>query len=393
MSQATIYTHRDQNKVLLDANRRLEERRSEMMQREVWAKGSMNYPDLMNKNQERRVIGGASKRKQLEFTDVDHVEDNDNEAFLDAGVSVDKGQKRPNGFHLNRNLDRLMTLFYDVDIEGIQRLIDGVPQNDDITAFFRAYPEHMGKQFNSDMMGGGIVDDIIRLSKKVKKKKPKKRLEVEEGIELEGGVDLGALVSELPDHAPPDMRNLLADWGDAEIFKMRVCRVPIAQALEVVANAITRGKVSAMKRDANIDRFFHLYMEMAIRNPDGTRNVVLVEKNQKVDVIQGRPGGVQKGSECMNVPLNGSKITLAELFTQAEDVTGAKKYWIYDAVNANCQFFVKWTLQANGLWKDNMESFVIQDVQSAVPRYLGTIMKRVTNLANRVQSFFKGRGY
>lgn len=205
-----------------------------------------------------------------------------------------------------------------------------------------------------------------------------------------------ALVSKLSSSAPPVLRRLVEEWGDAIIFKMRVVRVPISQAIETLANIATFGKFKKTKARLDIDRYFHLFIEMAFYKLDenGERiiQMALVEKNQRVNVIMDRPGGLGQGETAILVPLNRSDLTVAEFFENAENSVGGERLYIYEATTYNCQRFVADLLQANGLWTSDMESFVLQDVSTAVPNYLKSVMGLATNTANRIQAFLRGRG-
>ena len=41
-------------------------------------------------------------------------------------------------------------------------------------------------------------------------------------------------------------------------------------------------------------------------------------------------------------------------------------------------------LSGNELWNSTLEKFIIQDVNSAIPSFLGKVMKTVTNIAHRI---------
>lgn len=269
-------------------------------------------------------------------------------------------RNKPSGTGLTPQDELNFSSTYRTEIIGINQLKDGNPYNDDYDLELRVIK-------NNDNKVGG-------------KKSNKK-----------GGLDFGALISDLPTHAPPDVRKLLEEWGDAEIFKLRVCRVPISDKFTEIGNLLTDGEVSKIKKNLNIDDFFHLYMEMALRKKDNTKTVVLLEKNQKVDVKFNREGGVQKGHACIAVPLP-KGLLLGEFLKNGEDFIGSSKYWIYDAVHQNCQLFVKWTLEGNNLWHNDFEDFVVQNVRDAIPDHLVQVMRGATDIANRLRSFLSGRG-
>lgn len=177
---------------------------------------------------------------------------------------------------------------------------------------------------------------------------------------------------------------------------MRVVRVPISGAIETVANLLTLGKFKKSKEDLNIDNYFHLFIETAFYKLDenGQRivNMALIEKNQKVDVRLNREGGLGAGQEAINVPLIRNDLTLNEFFYNAEQAVGGSRLYVYEATSNNCQRFVADLLQSNGLWTEDMAPFVLQDVATAVPKYLKTLMGWSTGLANKMRTFFRGKG-
>jgi len=191
---------------------------------------------------------------------------------------------------------------------------------------------------------------------------------------------------------PPPLRDVVNRYGDWIITKMRVVRHPIPSMIEKVASIITLGDFDEKKLEMNIDNFFHLFLEFAVKSPDGKEtNVILLEKNQKVHVSAGRSGGLDDNQVGMNVPLGG-KITFAEFIGKGENgpsLSGCQIY-IYDAADCNCQQFVKTMLIGNGLWREGMEEFVVQDVERAIPNWVKRIARVGTDLAAAVESVTGG---
>lgn len=205
-----------------------------------------------------------------------------------------------------------------------------------------------------------------------------------ESSDIDGGLDsLG--VPSLENTRPPAINFLLENYGDWKLFKMRVVRIPINETFEQLANLVTLGKFNKAKIDNNIDLYFHLFIDMAVRSNDGKVALILLEKNQKVTVKYNRQGGLKFGEEAIDVP--NPDITVSQLIETAEKWAQEHQpgcpLYIYDAVNCNCQRFVQTVLRANGLWNPSMDSFVIQNVRSAIPKWLSKVVKGATNLAAR----------
>ena len=96
---------------------------------------------------------------------------------------------------------------------------------------------------------------------------------------------------------------------------------------------------------------------------------------------------LEKGSEEIEIPIH-KQITLNEFMNNGEEYN--KKYgneckmYVYDAITCNCQHFIKDMLKGNELWNPTLERFIIQDVNSSVPSFLGKVMKTATNIAHRI---------
>lgn len=172
-------------------------------------------------------------------------------------------------------------------------------------------------------------------------------------------------------------------------------RKPIFKSIEIAANLITLGKFNEIKKNLNYDHYFHLFSEMYCVNPStegnsGGKTLILLEKNQRVNVVYGRGGGLQGKEEGINISLN-KKLTVKDYIVGGEKY-GGSHFYIYDAVNANCQIFQVDLLKGNGLWKESYKSFILQDVTNAVPSYLVKFAKGATDFAAKVDIALHGKG-
>ena len=374
-----------------------------MQDREEYVDGSLNNPELQIKSRYNKVVG-SGYNKQVEVPAPDQA------------------------------LSRFMSLFYTVGIDGIGRLLDGVPQHDDYIVGLEVYPLPNKKMFNknnmSNYVGGKLFKDTRKsfniLSKQHKMNKNNKLKELERVLislskKYNGGsvepplnnstdvenieeyelkqpkeedtqkYKISAFTEDLPEHAPPEIRQLIKDWGNAKIIKSRICRIPLNPIIKKLGNIITKGKLEENKIKLGYNDLFHLYVEVALQKPDGKIGVFAIEKNQKAGykIIN---GGLRAGSECINQPPT-KNITLSEMFKRAEKTVGANKLWVYNLESANCQDFAVAILgSGNGMLTPEGKKFALQSPSQLLPKYLLNVVKHTTDLANRLKSFMFGKG-
>ncbi len=133
---------------------------------------------------------------------------------------------------------------------------------------------------------------------------------------------------------------------------------------------------------------------MFVTNSSGDKQLILFEKHENVVVKYGRLGGLQGKEEGLNIPLT-HHITVEEYVTNGENYAKTHEqcqFYIYNAVNCNCQFFQRTLLKGNHLWKPQYEKFIVQNVAIAVPPYLERILKGVTDLKAKINIVLRGRG-
>jgi hypothetical protein len=179
--------------------------------------------------------------------------------------------------------------------------------------------------------------------------------------------------------SPSKVDSYLKEHGDQPIQSMSVCKVPLSKGLQKLANLVTLGKFNASKKRLNYADYFHLFLNVTLDNGVQCH----VEKNQTINMGSGhhRPSG----STCTEVKITpSSQVTLNKLFSNALSKVGDHRLYVYDAVSANCQIFIKDLLSSSGLWSSHLESFVMQDVETATNWILRKSMKLATNLASNV---------
>lgn len=205
-----------------------------------------------------------------------------------------------------------------------------------------------------------------------------------ENIEGRGLISLPKLSAD----RPKSFNQLIDKYGDWTITKIRIVRKALLPLLEKLANIVTLGNFEKKKKEININKYFHLFLEIAIRSPEGTNNVILLEKNQRASWKDHVSGGLSSGEEAMDVPLRGKTLSLRKFIENGEDFNKKRKsscsLYIYDAVNCNCQIYVKDMINGSGLWTSTMNDFTVQDVGHSVPSVLAKFLRKVTDTAHRI---------
>ena len=203
----------------------------------------------------------------------------------------------------------------------------------------------------------------------------------------------GDILPELRDERPPAVRQLINNYGDWQIDKIVISKKPIPQTLEKLANIITVGYFEKIKKRSAIEKYMHLYSVLSISQPDGRgQATVLIEKNELVGVkYQDR---VIPGEQDMIVGHVPRGLTVEEYISNGEEFAWQHNlpFYIYDAVDANCQKFQEWLLKGNNLWSHTLSNFILQDVDVAIAPWLKGLLRGVTDLKAKLNIVFHGRG-
>ena len=332
------------------------------------------------------------------------------------------------------HLSNLMSLFDGIGVEGIRRVMAGNPYNDQYIITEKVYNLPNKKVLNSKsstMTGGAkrkIMADLKMMSgnkgRMTKDKVAKALMMLEklrggEGEEEEeekeedlpdddvedikdyemvkpkegttGRFRIKSFFEDLPEHAPPEIRKWLEQWGDATITDAKICRVPLNSAIQKVGNLMTLGKLNKKAKELNYENLFHLFVVLTLKKPNGETKTFLTEKNQKVEV---RPfTGLPPNGVCMPQKPT-KKVLLLDAFKRAEKRIGVKKFWVYSLGGvANCQSYSVGLLgSGNNMLTPEGRKFAMQSPDQLLPQVLLKTTDKITNFANKIRSFWKGKG-
>ncbi len=200
-----------------------------------------------------------------------------------------------------------------------------------------------------------------------------------------------SLIEPVSQFAPPEIRKLIREWGDATIVKVGVCRVPITSAIQKVGNLLSFGKLDQAKKSMGYSDLFHLYLVLTLEKPDGQVQEIYLEKDDKVKYRVFTDSKRTEKADCILAGHN-TGVTVSEMFSKAEKMFGRNRLWEYNLANCNCQRYVRDLLIALGISNKRIDDFVMQEPDKLLPKYLLFGAKAVTDLANKMQSFMKGKG-
>ena len=128
-----------------------------------------------------------------------------------------------------------------------------------------------------------------------------------------------------------------------------------------------------------------------IADTDGGRQIV-IEKNEQINISTSY--NVTDKSESQIVNLNGLNITVNELLEKARNAVGDDKYFLYDGLSNNCQWYIRYILENNGLYSEQAKTFLFQsmeEIKKDLQPYVGKIMNAVTNTGTIVAQLL-GKG-
>lgn len=191
------------------------------------------------------------------------------------------------------------------------------------------------------------------------------------------------------DDYPPDVRNILSEYGNNNITNIVVKRDPLQKAVETSINLLSLGQFSKSKQQAGYDTYFHLYLIATLDNGINLR----IEKNEVISITI--YNNSQQG-EKFNVKMN-NPIMLNSFLDNARIGMGDKDFFYYDALYSNCQVFLNSLMKFNGLLQINtgLEAFIMQDYTTLIKNLSSTtkqIMKGTTDIARRFNILLKGKG-
>jgi hypothetical protein len=247
-----------------------------------------------------------------------------------------------------------------------------------------------GVNLGRDTFGGGLKKGRGRPKKnkieEVKKDEPvKKRGRPKKGGGLFDDIKNKFIVQKKYNNKST---KTLKDFGNGKIIGLKIMRTPIMGILNTVLNGISFGQWGKALKSNNIDTLFHLAL---IADTDAGRQIV-IEKNEQINISTSY--NVNEKSESQIINLNGLIITVNEMLEKARQSVGDDKYFLYDGLSNNCQWYIRYILESNGLYSEQAKSFLFQsldEIKKDIQPYVGKVMNAVTD-TGAIVSQLLGKG-
>jgi len=189
----------------------------------------------------------------------------------------------------------------------------------------------------------------------------------------------------------PSIRSLLATIGGQPIYQVVVRREPLSTLLKAGIDLFSDGGLSKAAQLGGYDHFFHLSLEVFI----GPNQVgYVVEKNEVINIEPAKP--ITPLTQKMRVDTSNMTYSTLNEWLGATKKRMGQSFFLYSALQNNCQDFVLGMLYANGLSSPPVDAFVKQDMAACLqtlPPTVQKLMKGVTDVAGLANVAIQGEGH
>jgi hypothetical protein len=158
-----------------------------------------------------------------------------------------------------------------------------------------------------------------------------------------------------------EAQNTLRLLGDQNVVSLTIHRKPIPSFVNTALNIISVGKWNEERNKNNqLNTIYHLTLECGLAN--GIK--VFCQKNERIDINTTYMPTIQ--TEFCSVPLHTGKptFTLNEMLKKTNELMGDSRYFLFNQQDNNCQVYIKNILIAMGLYSDETDQFVFQQVEN-----------------------------
>jgi hypothetical protein len=223
---------------------------------------------------------------------------------------------------------------------------------------------------NINITGGGIFSNIIGKIKNSVKNITNKIQQIPTGI--------AAALIPTPEKYTSKAETIIKRYGNYGIKSITLRREPVDSRVMTAAHILTQNEIKDLMKKNNVNTLYHLSMVCEVIDNMGQSIYILIEKNDVInlEVIKSVSGGPQM--QYMPVSISDDmKLTIGVMLQRTRMTIGNTKFFIYDAINANCGIFLIDILQSNGIYKDSYKDFLYQ-----IPYYNNNISKNSKNKMN-----------
>lgn len=191
---------------------------------------------------------------------------------------------------------------------------------------------------------------------------------------------------------PPNVRNILSQYGNGTIVGLAVRREPIKSFINTALNWLTKGKWDMAKREANYDNMFHLGLVVDVEYMGEVKRLLL-EKNEVINITTSFSQSPDIQMLIVPAPVN-PPLTLNEMLTNARVAMG-DNFFLYDAFKNNCQNFIYNLLSNSNLMSPEASRFILQPIGELLknlPSYTPYVARAITDVAGIANRVIYGEG-
>jgi hypothetical protein len=175
-------------------------------------------------------------------------------------------------------------------------------------------------------------------------------------------------------------KRAIEKYGNNKIIGMQIYRTPLDSIINKTINTISFGQWNELQKKYGFDKFYHLALVLTL---DNNKNIIV----QKLDVID-VDDSYKTTSKTETFNITGyapNTKTLNDLLTSARSKLNDDKLWFgYDPLYNNCQYFIRYILQNNDLYNDEINKFLFQDLTELI----GDLTKTKTGyLTSKIMKF------
>lgn len=186
-------------------------------------------------------------------------------------------------------------------------------------------------------------------------------------------------------------KKALKEYGDYMIEDMTIYRTPLDSLIKLALNGLTFGKWSTLMKKFGFDKFYHLALVITIRVGNHQKKII-IEKNEVINVSTAYK--TSANTESLSIRGNFHGRTISDLLLRTRRAIGDDTYYLYDAFSNNCQYFIRYILQSNGLLSEEADQFLFQDIaklSQELPNYVKSTARGLTDTAATLTKVL-GRG-
>ena len=185
-------------------------------------------------------------------------------------------------------------------------------------------------------------------------------------------------------------KRTIEKYGNDKIRRLFIIRTPLDFLKNKLLDIVSLGEFSKLQKKHGFDKLYHLGLIAELEN--GQR--VMMEKNETVDITTDIYE--DKTSEKLEVDIGNLNLTINKILEDARNKVGDKVFFEYNAFTNNCQSFIKYLLENQGLYGEKEKEFLFQDVikiMEELPPYVPKTAKFITDLAGTFSKIVgKGKG-